>query len=725
MDRKTLNEASAFIRKQRLAKAIECMKPILHDTAYASLHDRLNNIKREYEFMQEYMKRGIGDPSRDHLYTKLLKRMHQVVSDADVVWLTNNDTYMAEAMYRMSNSDVNPETVRRKLEDFVSDVAMLQFSENDKEAERLYQAHADYMVLVFDFLLLSKQWSEGEANDYEALLISPTIDANDAAHLVSAVSLSCYTHFDIRKFRTLMAVYEKSQEMVVRQRALVGWALSLRGNPTLYPEMKILVEKACENEENLQQLIETQMQMFFCLNAERDNDAIQRDILPTLMKHNNFEITRWGITEKEDNTLEDILHPDAEEKAMEEMEKTFQRMQEMQKSGSDVYFGGFSQMKRISFFYNWANWFCPFYVKHPALNTTWKKLKNTALLTNLLNNGPFCDSDKYSFAIAINSVVDKLPEEIKSMLGSEEIFGPVEPQTDIHSPATVRLMYLQDLYRFFRLSDRRKSFRNPFGGENGIKALFMGHPVLVGIVDEKYIVRLGKFLLKHQRDDALRVLLDSYETRCDTPDFLTLKATVLMRDGKKEHAMDCLRKARELAPDNDKIYAMLGRCLMMNEKFDEAMGIYTDLCDKMPENRGFLLNKCIAMINCGQGEKATAELYKLNYDNPDDSNVTRVLAWGLLSYGKIPQAERDYQRLLNYDNPSAEDYLNAGYCKWINGEIEQALSLFRKYVKAMRETPECNQEAIDMAEVFQRDSVMLMTNGLTTSALLIMADMVE
>ena len=725
MDRKTLNQASAFLRKQRLAKAIECMLPIMNDTAYASLHDRLNNIKREYEFMQEYMRRGIGDPARDRLYAKLLKRMHQVVSDADVVWLIKNDTYMADAMFRISNSDVNPDTIRRKLEDFISDVALSQFSDNENEADAVYQRHADYMELVFDFLLLSKQWSEGEANDYEALLISPTIDSNDAAHMVSAISLSCYTHFDIRKFRTLMAVYEKSQEMVVRQRALVGWALSLRGTPTLYPEMKTLVEKACENEDTLQQLLEMQMQMFFCLNAERDNDAIQRDILPTLMKHNNFEITRWGITEKEENPLEDILHPDAEEKAMEEMEKTFQRMTDMQKSGSDVYFGGFSQMKRIPFFYNWANWFCPFYIKHPALTTTMKKLGNMALLTNLLDNGPFCDSDKYSFAIAISSVVDKLPGEIKSMLGSEEVFGPVGPQTDIHSPSTVRLMYLQDLYRFFRLCDKRKPFRNPFGGQNGIKALFMAHPVLVGIIDEKCIARLGRFLLKHQRNDALTLLLESYDSLQGNADLLTLRATVLIREGKNELAIDCLRKAHRIAPDNIKTYAMLGRCLMMEEMFDEAMGIYSDLCERMPENKGYLLNQCIAMVNCGQGEKATTLLFKLNYDYPDDINVTRVLAWGLLSCGKIPQAEREYQRLLSSENPSAEDCLNAGYCKWITGEVEQALTLFRKYVKMVRESHGNHQEDIDMTEVFQRDSVMLMTNGLTSSALLIMADMVE
>ena len=51
MDRKTINQAAAYLRKQRLAKTIECMTPVLQDKAYATIHDRLNNIQREYQFM--------------------------------------------------------------------------------------------------------------------------------------------------------------------------------------------------------------------------------------------------------------------------------------------------------------------------------------------------------------------------------------------------------------------------------------------------------------------------------------------------------------------------------------------------------------------------------------------------------------------------------------------------------------------------------------------------
>ena len=95
-------------------------------------------------------------------------------------------------------------------------------------------------------------------------------------------------------------------------------------------------------------------------------------------------------------------------------------MAEMQRNGSDIYFGGFKQMKRYPFFYTLSNWFCPFYQEHPGLSNTTSKLKNSKFLDILQKNGPFCDSDKFSFALALATVVDKIPENMRSALNEKE-----------------------------------------------------------------------------------------------------------------------------------------------------------------------------------------------------------------------------------------------------------------------------------------------------------------
>lgn len=108
----------------------------------------------------------------------------------------------------------------------------------------------------------------------------------------------------------------------------------------------------------------------------------------------------------------------------------------MQKAGSDIYFGGFSQMKRFPFFYKAANWFCPFYIENPEISSSIDKMENTSLVSNILENGPFCDSDKYSFTLAVSSVIAHLPENIKEMLNTKEAIMPamgMEERKNLHT----------------------------------------------------------------------------------------------------------------------------------------------------------------------------------------------------------------------------------------------------------------------------------------------------
>lgn len=140
----------------------------------------------------------------------------------------------------------------------------------------------------------------------------------------------------------------------------------------------------------------------------------------------------------------------------------------MQKAGSDIYFGGFSQMKRFPFFYHAANWFCPFYLEHPEISSTVDKLKDTPLLTNILNNGPFCDSDKYSFTLAVASVISHIPANMREMFNTKEALGQTVSDEDQRQPAYIRRMILQDMYRFFRLFHQRGQLVNPFDKSNSI-----------------------------------------------------------------------------------------------------------------------------------------------------------------------------------------------------------------------------------------------------------------
>jgi hypothetical protein len=97
-------------------------------------------------------------------------------------------------------------------------------------------------------------------------------------------------------------------------------------------EPTMMVRDACQDPKVVQDVLDLQKQLVYCINTRQDNEKIQQDIIPTLMKNQNFTISRDGIiTEKEDHSLEDILNPNAEEERMEEMEESIQKMVEMQR----------------------------------------------------------------------------------------------------------------------------------------------------------------------------------------------------------------------------------------------------------------------------------------------------------------------------------------------------------------------------------------------------------
>ena len=120
---------------------------------------------------------------------------------------------------------------------------------------------------------------------------------------------------------------------------MVGIVLSLPENEgDIYPEIQQTINTLCQDEQTCRELVELQMQMFYCMNADADNEKLQKDIIPSLMKGSNISISRAGIVEKEEDEVDEMLNPGAADQAMEEMERNFNQMMNMQKAGSDIYF---------------------------------------------------------------------------------------------------------------------------------------------------------------------------------------------------------------------------------------------------------------------------------------------------------------------------------------------------------------------------------------------------
>ena len=708
-----------------LGTAMTEYEKVSADMVNPLLQERFQQIRNDYRLMLDFLLRGFRDTERDRLYSQLIVRFDQLVADTDMNMQTENSQMFANIKKNLAAFSAQHDEVYGRLEAFVTDMAMTELEEEaiqDLKQKDLYERHYSFMSKLFEHIWLSPQWSDDDMAAYERLLLSPTIERNDIMLILSAVFLANSQCFDARKTLLMVNISAKATDEHIRQRALVGWALTLDERMSLYPKLTDAIREYCGNDGNTQQLVELQKQLYFCLNAERDNEAIQKDIMPDIIKNSNLNITRFGIEEKDEDTLQNILNPEAQEEAIDKVEQSFRKMVEMQKAGSDIYFGGFSQMKRFSFFFQTANWFAPFDVNHPAIKHVTGSGKQTAFIQALLKSGPFCDSDKYSFVLAMSNVFDRLPDNIKEMMNGESMFEVYNASQDTESPVYIRRMYLQDLYRFFKLYTNKQLLHNPFNSQHGKRgtALFIDHSVFCGTIADDRYTEIGQFLLRRNNTrEAWSMIERLREIQSDS--LLELRAQCLYMQGKSEEAEMLYRKVVEKNPDDAKAISALAKITFQTGRYDEAVEYYKHLQQQYPDKLSYQLNYCVALSKTPQVAESIEMLYKLYYENPDNHNVLRVLAWNLLVAKRTEQAGTEYEKLLQIGDQKAEDWLNAGYYYLIVRNVEKAVDMFRRYVEESKSAQDARHL---IGRQIAADADVLLENGIDKIEMQLIVDLV-
>lgn len=697
----------------------------LHD---ARLDNRLAAVEADYDRMKDFMQRGFKDDTRDLFYNGLCRNIFRILLEAEGAARARN-LGQREPTYDGAGIDIDE--LRSALEGYVADLAVASIDVGGQDGEtNIRERHAKKMRSLFNAVVFSRQWPPELAVEVAGLLVSPTVDVADAQLLVSAITLGCLSAFDPAKTSSLLHVYRKAADEHVRQRALVGWTLAIdNADAGMFPDICDEVATALKDEHTREQLLELQMQMMICLNAEADAQTMRQDIMPGIIKNQNIEITRLGIKEKEDDTLEDILHPDAADKRIEELEKTVKRIMDMQKRGADIHFGGFSLMKHFPFFSDLCNWFMPFSTEHPAVRSALDKIGETKLLRSILATESFCDSDKYSFTFGLATVINNLPANIKEAMNGEMGDRMSVTEHNGSDASMIRLMYLQDLYRFFRLNSMRTAFRQIFP-QKALHLFFLGEAFRGTMTAEAR--RLTQFLLKKGYAATALKLLDAYGigmeattaitdgTGTDAADLL-LRGTVEMRLGKSLSAFKLYQQASSIDPDNEAALKGLATSGFACGNYSDAAEAFGKLSTMHPDDIRYRLNQSISLINGGKAEEGVPPLHRLAYEAPDNLDIRRALAWGLLWMKNLEEAVKQYDRILSAGNATSDDRINAGYCAWFNGDCDKASELFALAVGGNKKIG--REELIRQLEKqFAADTATLDLYAISPASRRIMAD---
>jgi tetratricopeptide (TPR) repeat protein len=276
---------------------------------------------------------------------------------------------------------------------------------------------------------------------------------------------------------------------------------------------------------------------------------------------------------------------------------------------------------------------------------------------------------------------------------------------EMMTPTFIRRLYLQDLYRFFRLFPQRGDFRNFFSFEMSECLFFQDSLFLFTKLQDQFYDVIC-FLIKRNRCGDARKVVECYEDeKYYNYDFYMLNA-FLGRGPEMSY-----RRALELNPDSERAKWGLAKELFKGGRYEGALDLYNQLVELNPDKKSYQLNKSVCLTNLRRYDEAEQILFRLNYEDPDNLNVARVLAWALTCDSKFEQAGRLYDQLMAVENPPEGDMLNCGFYLWFTGKIDEAASCFRS----------CGQNVYDQ---IKNEAYLLDKNNIIEEEIKMMFDLI-
>lgn len=225
-----LKEIITVLEQKKIGTAIAKLENFGYK--YPELHviSVVEQIKNDYRLMAGYWSQGYKDPQLDAQYSQLLCRIYVLTANIALRFRQSHSTYL-HFLERGIGTVVRKgelSSMQGQLENYVSEFAVLELGGvNPNKKKELYEDYHGLVSGLFNYIVISEQWSNGKSEVFKQILLSPTIDNISQQVLVSAITLSLINLFDINKFQLLFDVYRYSKDEYVRQRALVGWVLAI------------------------------------------------------------------------------------------------------------------------------------------------------------------------------------------------------------------------------------------------------------------------------------------------------------------------------------------------------------------------------------------------------------------------------------------------------------------------------------------------------------------
>lgn len=724
-------EIIKLLDQYRLKEALSQMTGYATHTSDWQLKNELEALQTSYDLMLQYTSKGMKDPNKVEIYHKMLRTAYELADRIHIaVQATQNYGAYYDTMRTFVQSPPHSYAeLQMQLEAYTEDMATAPLiytteAKINEEMDAMRKRHETAVDELFEKIWVSTRWSESEYAEAQTLFNSLLIQVNDLSIMVSAVTMSLLQIFDIRKFMFLLNAYTH-QDTMLNQRAIAGIALTCyyyEKRILQYPEAVSRINELNENSEFIKNLHHIQIQLLQSSRETRKIDKKMREeIIPEMMRNVNImRNMKFGF---EENPEENDLNPDWE-KAFESsgLGDKIREMNELQLEGADVYMSTFAQLKTYPFFKEPYNWFYPFDMHHSSIikEFGFKPTGDNAILSLILQSGFFCNSDKYSLCFTMAHIPQSQRTMMLSQMTSQDLDALMDESKSsalrqyAERPDVISNQYVHDLYRFFKLSQRRHEFRDIFKEEIALHRI----PALKDILCKpELLITIADFHFRKEHPaEALELYKELIALNHANADIFQKAGYCLQKEKRYKEAIDAYLKADVLKPDHVWTIRHLATCYRQIRDFASALEYYKKVEAIQPENHNILFYAGSCLAELERYEEALQYFFKLDFIESNCIKAWRAIGWCSFVNGKYEQAMKYYEKILA-SKPLAADYLNAGHVAWRTGKIEKAAEL---YSKAALEYG--GQEIF--REMFGKDKETLVRQGISEKDIPLMMDLV-
>lgn len=608
---------------------------------------------------------------------------------------------------KKQGEEIDIKEVKPTLEKFVSREAMLFLNhdlskeEQDQASARLYQEWEEYREKIFDRFVSSGYWNDEERAVVKDTILSPTVDSLTSQLLVSAITLSAATVFDMGKFTLLYDIYRLADDDEVKVRALLGWLLVSTncGSYEQQPDFRSFAEQLtedCKNDSDLlAEIIKAQKMLAVTVFSEQKSIDYTNDIMASLSKRFLDDLRDkvadlleadedmrniFGIEDDEETSEESPIRSDdtnTDKDGIPNLDADIESplsMDEMMDKGIDILLPQFKMLRdQTEFFTHLYNWFMPFYLKNPhiteALGFVDEKRKFCKAFCSTARS---CPADAYSLANLIVSHPNEIPENIvdcyddpedeedgSESADEEEIVKEFFNEPEEHRAKRIRINYIRNLMRFSKFYTAKDEIFNIFDELDDDKPAYavLAGPLFQDEFFDKYRMAIARYSFRREFPDLVEVMLEGVP--CDTLEMHFMKGWVCMQKGDNHSlrmAVDHFKKMLKIKPDMKQVYLQLGTCYRnliqvdeYLENFDKLMGFKDSFSEE--ELFELKLDKLKFIVMNNRFEEAMPLAYELDYTHPENQMAGALLTQLLIKIGGEHAEEnflKAHQRLDEY-----------------------------------------------------------------------------